>query len=74
MRSDYDRIDFRALAENTGDLISHWTDGRWRSTRHRVLAPPPLDGFPDLAAWFARVGKRSAVQRGLAVGKALRKS
>jgi isopenicillin N synthase-like dioxygenase len=30
-----------ALTVNTGDLISLWTAGRWRSTRHRVLAPPP---------------------------------
>jgi isopenicillin N synthase-like dioxygenase len=29
------------LTVNTGDLISHWSGGRWRSTRHRVLAPPP---------------------------------
>ncbi|BAN00918.1 isopenicillin N synthase family dioxygenase [Ilumatobacter coccineus] len=27
---------------NIGDLMSHWTNGRWRSTRHRVL-PPPID-------------------------------
>lgn len=26
---------------NTGDLMNHWTDGRWRSTRHRVLPPSP---------------------------------
>ncbi len=31
-----------ALTVNTGDLISHWSGGRWKSTRHRVL-PPPVD-------------------------------
>jgi isopenicillin N synthase-like dioxygenase len=31
-----------ALTVNVGDMLSHWTAGRWRSTRHQVL-PPPLD-------------------------------
>ncbi|MFI1396348.1 isopenicillin N synthase family dioxygenase [Streptomyces sp. NPDC020681] len=31
-----------AFTINIGDLMVHWTDGRWRSGRHRVL-PPPLD-------------------------------
>jgi len=33
----------------------------------------PLEGFPAVSAWFERVGKRPAVQRGMAVGKELRK-
>jgi GST-like protein len=33
----------------------------------------PLDEFPHLAAWFARLGKRPAVQRGTALGKDMRK-
>ncbi|AEY85558.1 oxidoreductase [Streptomyces hygroscopicus subsp. jinggangensis 5008] len=27
------------LVVNMGDLMNQWTDGRWRSLRHRVLAP-----------------------------------
>ncbi|MEU7187308.1 2-oxoglutarate and iron-dependent oxygenase domain-containing protein [Streptomyces sp. NPDC045369] len=30
-----------SLTVNIGDLMAHWTDGRWRSGRHRVLPPPP---------------------------------
>jgi GST-like protein len=33
-----------------------------------------LDGFPHVAAWFARVGKRPAVQRGMKLGAELRKA
>jgi isopenicillin N synthase-like dioxygenase len=29
-----------ALTVNVADLLSRWSGGRWRSTRHRVLPPP----------------------------------
>jgi isopenicillin N synthase-like dioxygenase len=29
-----------AFTINIGDLMARWSDGRWRSGRHRVLPPP----------------------------------
>jgi isopenicillin N synthase-like dioxygenase len=39
--TDAPRVD-GSLTVNIGDLLSHWTRGRWRSTVHRVLPPSTL--------------------------------
>jgi isopenicillin N synthase-like dioxygenase len=44
-----------ALLINLGDLLARWTNDRWISTMHRVLAPIDADGRPILrrsAAYF----------------------
>ena len=44
-----------ALLINLGDLLARWTNDRWLSTMHRVLAPITADGQPMLrrsAAYF----------------------
>lgn len=44
-----------ALVINLGDLTAQWTNDRWRSTVHRVVPPPLVDGRPSVrrsAAFF----------------------
>jgi len=32
---------------NTGDMLSHWSGGHWRSTWHRVVQPPGGPPYPE---------------------------
>ncbi|MFF9520926.1 isopenicillin N synthase family dioxygenase [Streptomyces achromogenes] len=38
------------LVVNLGDLMSLWTDGRWRALRHRVLAPSSIAPDEELVS------------------------
>lgn len=40
--------DAEALTVNIGDLMARWTGDRWRSGRHRVLAPSPRAPHEEL--------------------------
>jgi isopenicillin N synthase-like dioxygenase len=39
-----------ALTVNAGDLLAHWSGLRWRSGRHRVLAPQPGHPHEELVS------------------------
>jgi isopenicillin N synthase-like dioxygenase len=62
-----------ALLINLGDLLARWTNDRWRSTLHRVLAPIDAEGRPyrRRSAAFFHDGNADAVITtlpGVAVG------
>jgi isopenicillin N synthase-like dioxygenase len=52
-----------ALLINLGDLLARWTNDRWQSTLHRVLAPIGSDGRPfrRRSAAFFHDGNADAV-------------
>jgi isopenicillin N synthase-like dioxygenase len=52
-----------ALLVNLGDLLARWTNDRWRSTMHRVLAPIDAAGHPfrRRSAAFFHDGNADAV-------------
>ena len=44
---------------NVGDLMQHWTNGRWRSTLHRVVNPSrALTGSTQRLSMVAFTGPR----------------
>jgi len=48
---------------NVGDLMSRWTNGRWRSTLHRVINPPrELTGSTQRLSMVAFTGPNGATE------------
>jgi glutathione S-transferase len=66
MNTRLGRVKYLAGAYSIADMAAYpWVKSSTRFTS--------LDEFPNLAQWLERVGARKAVQRGMAVGKELRK-
>ncbi len=57
-------FDPAAFTINIGDLMARWTGDRWRSTRHRVLAPPPAASEEDLLSlvYFSEVDHNAVIE------------
>jgi isopenicillin N synthase-like dioxygenase len=52
-----------AFVVNVGDLMSRWTNGRWRSTLHRVINPPrELTGSTQRLSMVAFTGPDGATE------------
>jgi isopenicillin N synthase-like dioxygenase len=52
-----------SLVINVGDLMSRWTNGRWRSTLHRVINPPRgLTGSTQRLSMVAFTGPHGATE------------